>query len=60
MVYRGREIIFTQLAMRHQTEQGKRMIHVFNMSDGVNDYRIEFDAERLIWTLVYVIGGDYV
>jgi len=36
------------------------MIHAFNMSDGVNDYRIEFDAERLIWTLIYVMGGDYV
>ena len=60
MVYRGREIIFTQLGMRHLTEKGKRMIHAFNMTDGVNDYRIEFDAERLIWTLIYVMGGDYV
>ena len=60
MRYRGREIIFTRLGMRHPTEKGKRMIHVFNMSDGVNDYRIELDAERLTWTLVYILGGDYV
>lgn len=45
--------------MRHPTEKGKRMIHAFNMSDGVNDYRIELDAERLIWTLVYVMGAMY-
>ena len=60
MVYRGREIIFTQLGMRHPTEKGRRMIHAFNMSDGTNDYRIELDAERLTWTLVYMIEGNYV
>lgn len=59
MVYRDREVVFTQLGMRHPTEKGKRMIHAFNMSDGVNDYRIEFDAERLVWTLVYIMGANY-
>jgi hypothetical protein len=58
MVHRGREIAFTKLGMRHPTEQGKRMIHVFDMSDGVNDYRLEFDAERLTWTLVSMIAGS--
>ena len=60
MRYRGQEIVFTTLGMRHPTEKGKRMIHAFNMSDGVNDYRIEFDAERLTWTLIYIMGGGYV
>jgi len=59
MKYRGQDIEFTELAFRHPTEQGKRMIHVFDMSDGSNDYRLEFDAESLIWTLVSMIGGHY-
>ncbi len=54
----GREVSFTKLGMRHPTLQGKRMIHVFDMSDGTNDYRLEFDAERLTWTLVSMIPGD--
>ena len=58
MVHRGREIEFTKLGLRHPTEQGHRMIHVFDMSDGTNDYRLEFDAERLIWTLVSMIPGS--
>lgn len=58
MVYHGREIMFTKLGMRHPTVQGQRMIHVFDMSDGTNDYRLEFDAERLTWTLVSVIAGS--
>ena len=59
MVHRGREITFTRLGMRHPTEKGQRMIHVFDMTDGVNDYRLEFDAEHLTWLLVSMIpGGD--
>jgi hypothetical protein len=52
MKYKNREIILTELGLRHPTAKGRRMIHVFDMSDGVNDYRLEFDAESLIWTLV--------
>lgn len=58
MKYRKQEIIFTALGMRHPTAQGRRMIHVFEMSDGVNDYRLEFDAERLVWTLASMVAGE--
>ncbi len=58
MLHHGREITFTQLAMRHPTSAGHRMIHVFDMSDGTNDYRLEFDAERLTWTLISMIPGE--
>lgn len=55
MRWNDREITFTELGLRHPTSKGKRMIHVFDMSDGANDYRLEFDAEMLTWTLVTVI-----
>lgn len=58
MKYKKQEIIFTKLAMRHPTAKGKRMIHIFDMSDGVNDYRLEFDAEILTWTLISMVPGD--
>jgi hypothetical protein len=57
MRWRGRDIDLSELALRHPTIQGKRMIHVFHMSDGVSNYRLEFDAEALTWTLVAMIGG---
>ena len=59
MRYRNQEVTFTVFGMRHTTEKGRRMIHVFEMSDGVNDYRLEFDAERLTWTLVSMLEGRY-
>ena len=56
MRWRGREVELTELALRHPTVQGKRMIHVFHVSDGVNGYRLEFDAEQLTWLLVAMIA----
>lgn len=58
MRWGSKEIIFTELGLRHPTRQGQRMIHVFDMSDGVNDYRLEFDAEALTWTLISILSGD--
>lgn len=60
MRFRGQDIVFTIFGMRHPTAKGMRMIHVFEMSDGVNDYRLELDAERLIWTLVSMVEGRHV
>ena len=57
MKYGIHEIVFTKFGMRHPTAKGKRMVHVFDMSDGANDHRIEFDAERLSWTLISMVEG---
>jgi hypothetical protein len=59
MKYRNQEIVFSELGLRHPTTKGKRMIHVFDMSDGVNDYRLEFDAESLAWTLTAILEGHH-
>jgi hypothetical protein len=55
MHWRGRDITFTELGLRHPTGKGRRMIHVFDITDGTNDYRLEFDSEQLLWTLVGVL-----
>jgi len=57
MRWRGQDIELTELALRHPTVQGKRMIHVFHVSDGSNNYRLEFDAEGLTWNLVAMMSG---
>lgn len=51
MKYRGEEIAFKELNLRHPTKKGQRMIHVYDVSDGANDYRLEFDAEAEVWKL---------
>ena len=47
----GREIDITEIGLRHPSMQGKRMLHIFDVTDGSADYRIELDAERLSWRL---------
>ena len=47
----GREVVITEIGLRHPSMQGRRMIHVFDVTDGGADYRLEFDSERLVWTL---------
>lgn len=59
MHYHGKDVTFTIFGMRHPTSRGKRMIHVFEVSDGANDYRLEFDAEGLSWQLISIIEGHY-
>jgi hypothetical protein len=59
MEYQGRVIEFSETGLRHPTKKGQRMIHVFDMTDGSADYRLEFDAAALSWTLVSIADiGD--
>lgn len=52
----GREITVTEIGLVHPTTQGNRMVHMFDVTDGGADYRLEFDAERLTWSLT--MEGD--
>jgi len=47
----GREITVAEIGLRHPTTQGRRMVHVFDVTDYEADYRIELDSERLTWML---------
>ena len=59
MEYDGKSVVFTEQGLRHPTRKGQRMIHVFDMTDGNADYRLEFDAEQLTWKLVYIADQSY-
>lgn len=47
----SRVIEITEIGLRHPTSVGKRTVHVFDVTDGGADYRLEFDSERLTWHL---------
>lgn len=52
----GREVAVTEIGLRHPTVQGRRTIHMFDVTDGEADYRLEFDSEHLTWRLT--MEGD--
>lgn len=47
----GREVIVSELGLRHPVNKGLKTVHVFEVTDGGTDYRLEFDSETLIWRL---------
>lgn len=53
----GREIEITKIGLRHPSSKGFRTIHMFDVTDGGSDYRIEFDSERLTWHLTRIGDG---
>jgi hypothetical protein len=52
----GREVEITEIGLRHPTTAGRRTMHMFDVTDGGADYRLEFDSERLTWRLT--MEGD--
>ena len=47
----GREVVITEIGLRHPRMHGQRMMHVFDVTDGGADYRLEVDDEQLTWRL---------
>ncbi len=58
MRWRGRDIKLTQLGLCYPLRRGARLYHIFDMSDGVNDYSLEFDTVGLTWRLISLIDGS--
>jgi hypothetical protein len=54
MEYDGRRINFTETGNIQPVEYTEGEVHIFDMSDGEADYRLEFDAAALSWTLVAI------
>lgn len=47
----GREVVVTEIGLRHPGMKGRRTVHIFDVTDGQADYRLELDSERLTWML---------
>lgn len=48
----GREVIITKIGLGYPHERGSKMVHIYDVTDGQADYRLEFDAVTLVWRLV--------
>lgn len=48
----GREIEITEVGLGYPVPRGARAVHVFDVTDGQADYRLEFDGQTLVWRLV--------
>jgi hypothetical protein len=51
MEYQGREYTFMD-GLRYLVQKGHQLVQVFDMTDGRNDYRLQFNSGDNAWTLV--------
>jgi hypothetical protein len=47
----GREVTVTEVGLVHPKSDGLKTRHIFDVTDGEADYRLEFDSETLAWHL---------
>jgi hypothetical protein len=59
MEYEGREYTFVESGLRYLIRKGQELIEVFDMTDGIRDFRLKFDTTARVWTLVGVIEGRH-
>ena len=50
--YNGREYNFIESGLRYLVQKGNQLVQIFDMTDGVADYRLRFDIGNKLWTLV--------
>lgn len=50
------EIKITEVGLVHPQSDGVHTRHVFDVTDGSSDYRLELNAQTLVWRLTWI--GD--
>lgn len=55
--WNNRDVKIEQLGLCHPVRHGSRLCYIFDVSDGANDYSLEFDTTTLKWTLISMIDG---
>jgi hypothetical protein len=48
----GNEYTFIESGFRYLVKKGQRLVELFDMTDGTNNYRLKFDNGAHTWTLV--------
>lgn len=54
MEYEGREYTFIESGLRYLVNKGQQLIEIFDMTDGIQNFRLKFNTVDHIWTLVGV------
>ncbi len=55
--WQGRIYTMTKLAYHHKIRQGRTIMHIFHVTNGSIDFRINLNTENLHWTLEEIYDG---
>jgi len=51
MRWHGRDYLIQSLSYHHVIREGKKLLHIFHVTDGSSDFKLSLDTENLFWTL---------
>ena len=52
MEYDGQEYTFAESGLRYLIHKGQQLTQIFDMTDGMTNYRLKFNNHDNLWTLV--------
>lgn len=53
MEYKNQEYVFIE-GLQYLVQKGQRAVRLFDMTDGASKFRLKFDDEQFIWTLISI------
>jgi hypothetical protein len=59
MEFDGKRIEFTETGTMRPVEQIGEKVHIFDMSDGSLEYRLQFNPANLSWKLIAITADRY-
>jgi len=58
MRWKTHDIVFSEVTYHHLVREGRNILHVFHVTDGVMDYRLHLDTQTLHWKLIEISDGN--
>jgi hypothetical protein len=55
--WQGKVRDITKVGFHHTKREGRKLLHIFTVTDGYLAYYLSFDTENLHWTLMEVSDG---
>ncbi len=56
--WRLRDYFIKKLAYHHKIREGRELLHIFHVTDGNLDFKLQFNTENLNWILEEVSDGN--
>lgn len=54
----NKQVTFAEAGMQFLIKKGQSFVRLFDATDGDTTYRLRYDPEQLLWTLVYTTRGQ--
>lgn len=55
--WQGKDYLVEKLTYYHRIRQGRLLLHIFHVTDGVMDFRLSLNSENLHWKLEEITDG---